>query len=123
MQLNFDKDDFNGDAMVVKDPRGGWGIALALHTNGVGHITPEGTEVWGTLTLFGDVRALLRKAAAALDLVAGEAEGLIAVKAVLEALPAGTLGYIPTPIPPYKVDLIPEALKGLSNTIAKSNRE
>ena len=121
MQLNFDRDDFDGDVLVVKDPRGGWGVAMVLksdHGNRI--VKDDGSEVWGTITVFGDARGLLRKAAAALDMAMGEPDGLMAVKGVLEALPPGTLGYVSSPVPPYKEDLIPEAIKGLSNSIAKS---
>lgn len=108
MQLNFDKDEFTGDVVCVPDPRGGWGVAIATEH--------------GTLTIFGDARALFRRAAMALDFAMGEPEGLVAVKGVLESLPAGTLGFVPSSLPPYKEDAIPFAIKGLSATLGKINR-
>lgn len=105
MQLNFDVSEFEGDIVCVPDPRGGWGVAI--------------TTAYGTLTIFGDARGMMRRAAMALDFAMGEPEGLKAVKGVLESLPAGSLGFMPSSLPPYKQDIIPEAIKGLSNTIAK----
>lgn len=119
MQLNLDRDDFTGEVQCVHDPRGGWGIALILRQNTTGGPVEEG-EVWGTLTIFGDARPLLRKAAAALDLAMGEPEGLKAVKGILESLPAGSLGVVSSPVPPYKEDLIPVAIKGIALTIARA---
>lgn len=106
MQLNFDVTEFTGDIVAIPDPRGGWGVALATEH--------------GTLTIFGDARGILRRAAMALDFAMGEPEGLKAVKGVLESLSAGSLGFMPSSLPPYKQDIIPEALKGLAITIAKT---
>lgn len=122
MQLNFDRDEFDGEVFCVADPRGGWGIALVLRqSHGGGPVAPDmPTETWGTITLFGDVRPLLRRAAAALDFAMGEPDGLKAVKAILESLPAGSLGMVSSPVPPYKEDLIPVAIKGVAMTIARA---
>lgn len=119
MQLTLDKDDFSGEVQCAHDPRGGWGIALILRqNNGQGPV--DDGEVWGTVTIFGDARPLLRKAAAALDFAMGEPGGLLAVKQVLESLPAGSLGMISSPVPPYKEDLIPAAIRGIAISIAKA---
>ena len=71
------------------------------------------------ITLWGDVRGALRKGAAALDQYLGEPNGLLAIRALLEALPDGTLGTVSQPVPPYRQDLIPVALEGLRLTIAR----
>lgn len=122
MQLNLDRDDLTGDVQVVIDPRGGYGVALLLcRAGGEGPNVDQGSnEVWGTLTIFGDVRGLLRKAAVALDLAMGEPAGLSAAQALLEALPPGTLGYVPSAVPPYKEDALPFAIRGIKATIAKT---
>lgn len=120
MQLNFDSAEFTGDVQCVRDPRGGWGVALLLRQSSVGAPVGAEPEVWGTITIFGDVRPLLRKAAAALDFAQGEAEGLAAGKQILESLPAGSLGMVSSPVPPYKEDLIPVAIKGIAHTIARA---
>lgn len=108
MQLNFDSSEFTGDVVCVPDPRGGWGVAFATEH--------------GTITLFGDVRPLLRKAAMAQDFAMGEPSGLQAVKGVLESLPAGSLGMVSSPVPPYKEDLIPRAIEGIKRTIAAAKQ-
>lgn len=120
MQLSLDLDDFTGDVQCVHDPRGGWGIAFPIKQSTGNGPGLEATEVWGTLTIFGDVRPLLRKGAMALDFAMGEPEGLRAVKSVLEALPAGSLGMVSSPVPPYKEDLIPAAIRGIATTIAQA---
>lgn len=106
MQLNYDTSEFTGDAVCVPDPRGGWGVALATEH--------------GTLTIFGDARGLLRRAAMALDFAIGEPQGFAAAKAVLESLPAGACGFAPSSVPPYKEDVIPLAIRGLATTIARA---
>lgn len=115
MQLNLDRDDLTGDVQVVIDPRGGYGISFLLR---------DDTAVRGappqSITIFGDVRGLLRKAAVALDLAMGEPAGLSAAQALLEALPPGTLGYVPSAVPPYKEDALPFAIRGIKATIAKT---
>lgn len=117
MQVAFDKDDLTGEVQLVKDDRGGWGVALPLRQ--AGEQPPEGEQVWGTLTLYGDVRSLLRQAAVAYDLAAGEPAGLKAALAVLEALPPGSCGWVPSSVAPFKEDAIPFAIRGLKATIAK----
>lgn len=114
MQIAFDKDDLTGEVQLVKDDRGGWGVALPLHQAG-----EQPTEVWGTLAIYGDCRSLLRQAAVAYDLAAGEPDGLRAALAVLEALPPGSCGWVPSSVAPFKEDAIPFAIRGLKATIAK----
>lgn len=117
MQIAFDKDDLTGEVQLVKDDRGGWGVALPLRQ--AGEQPADGEQVWGTLTLYGDVRSLLRQAAVAYDLAAGEPDGLRAALAVLEALPPGSCGWVPSSVAPFKEDAIPFAIRGLKATIAK----
>lgn len=111
MHLNVYTGDLTGESrIVVKTDKEGQvrhGVELALSDGNV-------------ITFWGDVRAPLRRAAAALDMYHGEAEGLVAVRHVLEALPAGALGMVSSPVPPYKEDLIPLALRGIAMTISRA---
>lgn len=119
MQIAFDKDDLTGEVQLVKDDRGGWGVALPLRQADSDGMPADNDQIWGTLTLYGDCRSLLRQAAVAYDLAAGEPAGLRAALAVLEALPPGSCGWVPSSVAPFKEDAIPFAIRGLKATIAK----
>jgi hypothetical protein len=110
MRLNIYSGDLTGDLQVVEKSVEGRTVS------GIRLFTKDG----GAITLWGDVRADLKKAAAALDLYHGEPQGLYVLVHALQSLPPGAMGMVSSPVPPYKQDLIPVALDGLRNTIARA---